>query len=147
MNEHPTASRTGPRFEVFFDGECPLCVREIRTLQRLDRSSRIRFTDIASPSFDARSLGVAPSTLMARIHGRALGGGVTGELVEGVEVFRQLYAAVGLGPLVALTRLPGVRNALDAGYTLFAKNRLWLTGRSAEECTDRCVVQPQPTRS
>ncbi len=147
MNEHPTASRTGPRFEVFFDGECPLCVREIRTLRRLDRRSRIRFTDIASPSFDARSLGVAPSTLMARIHGRALGGGVTGELVEGVEVFRQLYAAVGLGPLVALTRLPGVRNALDAGYTLFAKNRLWLTGRSEDACTDRCVVQPEAARS
>ncbi len=45
------------------------------------------------------------------------------ELVEGVEVFRRLYAAVGFGPVVALTRLPGVRGALDAGYRWFAKNR------------------------
>ena len=28
-------------FEVFYDGECPLCVREIRMLRRLDRRGRI----------------------------------------------------------------------------------------------------------
>lgn len=148
MKEHPTASSPRQIFEVFFDGECPLCMREIRMLQRLDGHGRIRFTDIASPSFDASAIGVASSTLMARIHGRVLPAtGAPEELVEGVEVFRRLYAAVGFGPVVALTRLPGVRSALDLGYTVFAKNRLWLTGRSAEECTDRCVVQPQAARS
>lgn len=128
-------------FEVFYDGECPLCVREIRMLQRLDRKDRIRFTDIASPDFDAASIGVPFETLMARIHGRTLG--ARSELVEGVEVFRQLYAAVGLGPLVSLTRLPGVRNVLDAGYLVFAKNRLALTGRDASCATGRCEVKPR----
>lgn len=121
-------------FEVFFDGECPLCVREIRMLRRLDRRGRIRFTDIAASGFDAAPLGVDHATLMARIHGRL----PTGELVEGVEVFRQLYAAVGFGPLVALTRLPGVSHLLDAAYGWFAKNRLRLTGR----CTSETCVTP-----
>jgi predicted DCC family thiol-disulfide oxidoreductase YuxK len=116
-------------FEVFFDGECPLCVREIRWLGWLDRRGRVRFTDIAAPDFDPGALGRTQGELMARIHGRT----ASGEWVTGVEVFRRLYQAVGLGPLVALTRLPGVKHLLDLGYTWFAKNRLRLTGRCTRE--------------
>jgi len=116
-------------FEVFFDGDCPLCLREIRLLRRLDRKGRILFTDIARPEFDPSSVGLDKQTLMARIHGRA----PTGEMVEGVEVFRRLYAAVGFGPIVALSRLPGVSHLLDACYSWFASNRLRLTGRCTQE--------------
>ncbi len=127
------------RVEVLFDGDCPLCVREIRMLRRLDRHGRIRFTDIAAPGFDAEALGTTHAALMDEIHGRL----PDGTWIRGVEVFRQLYAAVGLGPAVALTRLPGVRDALDVSYRLFAKNRLKLTGRcTTESCPlpDRAVA-------
>ncbi len=122
-------------FEVFFDGDCPLCRREIAFLRRLDRRrNAIRFTDIADPSFDAASVGRAHDELMARIHGRD----ASGDLVEGVEVFRRLYAAVGLCRLVALSRVAPLSWALDAGYRWFARNRLRLTGR----CTsDACLVR------
>ena len=123
--------------EVFYDGACPLCMREIRMLQGRDRRQRIRFVDIAADGFDAASLGLSWKTLMGRIHGRL----PDGTLVEGVEVFRRLYAAVGFGPLVALTRLPGVRQLLDLAYRVFAKNRLRLTGR----CVDgACEIHPKP---
>jgi predicted DCC family thiol-disulfide oxidoreductase YuxK len=114
-------------FEVFYDGECPLCRREIAGLRRLDREAQIRFTDIAAPSGAARAstFGLEHDQLMARIHGRT----ADGEIVEGVEVFRQLYGAVGFKTLVGLTRLPGLRSALDAAYTVFARNRLRVTGR------------------
>ncbi|HYO95489.1 MAG TPA: DUF393 domain-containing protein [Polyangiaceae bacterium] len=122
-----------PAFEVFFDGECPLCQREIRLLRRLDRGGRLLFTDIAAPSFDAAALGLPHSTLMARIHGRL----PDGTLVEGVEVFRRLYSAVGFRWLVALSRWSWVSRALDLAYTWFARNRLRWTGR----CEDgRCAV-------
>lgn len=114
--------------ELFFDGDCPLCVREIGMMRRLDRRDRIRFTDIAAPDFDASSVGLTQDDLMARIHARL----PSGELIEGVEVFRRAYAAVGLGPVVALTRLPGVSHLLDVGYDVFAKNRLRWTGRCAD---------------
>lgn len=61
----------------------------------------------------------------------------------GVEVFRRLYAAVGFGPLAALTRLPGVAQLLDLGYRWFAKNRLRLTGRCADGA---CELHLRPTR-
>ena len=130
VNVPPVAA--GKSVEVFYDGDCPLCMREIRMLQRRDRAGRIEFTDIAAPGFDARALGTDWPTLMARIHGRL----PDGTWIEGVEVFRQLYAAVGLAPVVAMTRLPGISHALDLGYRLFAKNRLRLTGR----CDDSCAI-------
>ncbi len=43
--------------EVFFDGECPLCMREIRMLRRLDRKDRIRFTDIPRQTSTRHRLG------------------------------------------------------------------------------------------
>lgn len=111
--------------EVFFDGQCPLCAREIRLLRRLDRRGRIRFTDIAAVEFDPQAVGEGRATLMAQIHARL----PSGEMITGVEVFRRLYDAVGFGPAVAASRLPGVRHALDLGYGWFARNRLRLTGR------------------
>jgi predicted DCC family thiol-disulfide oxidoreductase YuxK len=123
------------RFEVFFDGQCPLCRREIAMLQRLDRGrGAIVCTDIARPGFDAAALGLDPDRLMARIHGRL----ADGTIIEGVEVFRRLYAAVGFAAPVALTRLPGVSQLLDVAYDVFARNRLRWTGR----CTDESCAVP-----
>ncbi|HYQ43870.1 MAG TPA: DUF393 domain-containing protein [Polyangiaceae bacterium] len=115
--------------EVFYDGACPLCRSEIEMLRRKDKKQRILFTDIAEPSFDATSVGVAWPTLMARIHGRL----PDGTWIEGVEVFRRLYAAVGFSSLVALTRLPLVTQLLDLSYRAFAKNRLRFTGRCSDD--------------
>jgi predicted DCC family thiol-disulfide oxidoreductase YuxK len=122
---------TQPPFavEVFFDGACPLCRREIALLQRKDEKQRILFTDIAEPTFDPASVGVPWATLMARIHARL----PDGTLIEGVEVFRRLYTAVGFGSLVALTRLPLVTELLDLSYRAFAKNRLRFTGRCNDD--------------
>ena len=121
---------------ILFDGECPLCAREVALLRRLDRGrGRIDFEDIAAPGFDAARYGRTHAELMARIHGV-----VPGErVIEGVEVFRRAYAAVGLGWLVAPTRWPLLRPIADAAYRWFARNRLRLTGRAACD-GDRCAV-------
>jgi len=111
--------------EVFYDGECPLCLREIKLLRRLDRKDRIRFTDISAPSFSPESHGMSMKEFMDEIRGRL----PDGEWIKGVEVFRRLYAAVGLKSVVSLTRLPGISHGLEFGYRVFAKNRLRLTGR------------------
>jgi len=116
---------TGKTVEVFYDGDCPLCMREIRMLMRKDRASRIVFTDIAAPTFDATSVGTTYADLMTRIRGRL----PDGSWIEGVEVFRQLYAAIGFRWLVAITRVPGLSHLLSLGYRAFAANRLRLTGR------------------
>ncbi len=122
------ASPNSFEIEVFYDGACPLCTREIELIRRMDRAERIRFTDIASVSFDAASIGVPWPALMDRIHGRL----PDGTILQGVEVFRRLYAAVGFRKLAAATRLPGVSQLLDFSYAVFAKNRLKFTGRCSD---------------
>ena len=42
-----------------------------------------------------------------------------GKIITGVEVFRQMYAAVGLGWVLS-TRLPIIRNLANLGYKIFA---------------------------
>ena len=120
-------------FEVFFDSGCPLCRREIAMLRRLDKRERLQFTDIDAPNFDATSLGTDRATLMGRIHGRH----PDGTWVTGVEVFRQLYAAVGYRRLVAISRWAPLSAVLNFLYERFAKNRLALTGR---RCDDACSI-------
>ncbi len=120
--------------QVFYDGDCPLCMREIKMLMRKDKASRIVFTDIAAPGFDAGGYGKTYDQLMKRIQGRI----ADGSWIEGVEVFRQLYAAIGWRRVVAVTRIPGISHLLALGYRLFAANRLRLTGR---RCTkDGCAI-------
>lgn len=119
--------------EVFFDGGCPLCRREIDMIRRKDKRGRIRFTDIAADGFNAAVYGKTFDGLMAEIHGRDS----EGNWLIGVEVFRRLYGEIGFGPVVAMTRWPLVAPALDGLYKWFAKRRLGLTGRCQE---DRCAA-------
>ncbi len=111
--------------EVFYDGDCPLCMRGIRMLQRKDKAGNIRFTDIAAADFVAADYGKTQEEFMARIKGRR----PDGEWIDGPDVFRALYTAVGFDKLVKLSRAPGVSTVVHIGYKFFAKNRLRLTGR------------------
>ena len=124
----------GPEaIEVFFDGDCPLCKREIAFLERRDKQQRIVATDITSPSFDAAQFDRSQVEFMATIQGRL----ADGQWITGVEVFRQLYAAVGFTRLVRMSRLRPVNWALNHAYGIFAKHRLRLTGRCE---TSACAI-------
>lgn len=124
-----------PEFTILIDGACPLCRAEGAMLRRMDRGrERLRLIDIADPGFDASELGRTLDEVMGRIHG------VTrdGRVVEGMDVFRRAYRAVGFGWLLAPTGWPLLRPAFDALYRWFARNRLLLTGRACEDGT--CAV-------
>ena len=96
-------------------------------------------TDIAARNFNPEAFGKTHDEFMARIHGRL----PDGTWVEGMEVFRRAYGAVGLGWLLAPTRLPGLRQLFDAAYRVFARNRLRWTGRA--DCEGgRCGVPANP---
>lgn len=128
---------------VLYDGDCPLCSREVGLLERRDRGrGRIQFEDIAAPGFDPQRYGARADELMARIHGVL----PNGELIEGVEVFRRAYSAVGLGWLMAPTRWPGLRRLADWAYRGFARNRLRLTGR-ADACRTGTCRNPSSSTS
>ncbi|MBB5017591.1 putative DCC family thiol-disulfide oxidoreductase YuxK [Chitinivorax tropicus] len=105
---------------VFYDSQCPLCMREVKMLTRLDKRGALHFIDAAANDFDASSWGYQQQELMARLH--ALG--EDGRLYTGMDAARAMYTAIGAGWLVAPTRLPGLRQLTDAAYRLFARHRL-----------------------
>ncbi|MCP3905741.1 MAG: DUF393 domain-containing protein [Planctomycetes bacterium] len=114
--------------DILIDADCPLCRREAAVLQRMDRGrNRIRLVNIADPAFDASAYGTTQDAVMGTIHGRR----GDGEVIIGMQVFRDAYAAVGLGWLFAPTGWPILRPIFDVLYRMFARRRLRLTGRGA----------------
>lgn len=106
---------------IYYDAQCPLCTREIAMLRRMDKGrGRLRATDIADPGVNPAALGVSRDQLMARIHATA----PDGRLIEGMEVFRAAYKAVGYGWLLAPTGWSLLRPLFDGMYRLFAKHRV-----------------------
>lgn len=122
--------------KLLFDGECPLCTREVRLLERLNKRGRLALEDIAAPGFDPAAYGRTLEQLMGHIHAVL----PDGQLVTGMEAFRRSYTAVGLGALAAPTGWPGLRSLFDHGYSWFARNRLRLTGRASDCDAGRCAV-------
>lgn len=131
------AIRMAQPLTIYIDGSCPLCRREARFLERLDKGKgRLRMVDIADPAFDPTPTGHSLAELMGRIHAVSPDGGV----LTGVEVFRRAYRAVGWGWLLGWTAWPGFRSIADAGYVLFARYR-HLLGGGKLACEDgRCKV-------
>lgn len=115
------------KIKLLYDGECPLCLREVDFLQKKDAGrALIAFVDIAAADYDPdRHGGVDFETAMGRIHAIYPDGSV----IQNVEVFRQVYSILGLGWLYAPTRWPLLSTIIDRLYDLWAIWRLKLTGR------------------
>lgn len=112
--------------ELLYDGECPICKREICILQKKDSQTKINFVDISSKEFlPLKHNNIDYNTAMSQIH--AFDG--KGNLLVGIPAFATVYARCQLLITSTLLRLPFIKNVLKPFYTLFAKNRLRITGR------------------
>ena len=126
---------------VFFDGDCPICRREIALMEWLDRRGNLHFVNFADPNYDKIFYGFAPSELGRVIHARWADGKVITEL----EVFRSMWGAVGLGVLSRLSRVSFLEPMLIRAYQWFARHRLRLTGRTdPQKLGEKSVAKNQP---
>ena len=129
-----TASQTQPeskspkwRIKLLYDGECPLCLREVNFLLKRDAGRGIvKFVDIADPNYQPEANeGVDFATAMGRIHAVLPDGSV----IKNIEVFRRVYEELGMGWIYAITKLPILGAIADWLYGIWADWRLKLTGR------------------
>lgn len=115
------------KIKLLYDGECPLCVREVNFLRKKDAGRGIiNFVDIADPDYSPEAnAGIDFETAMGRIHA------ITndGKIIKNVEVFRRVYEALGMGWIYAVTKLPVLGAVADWLYGIWADWRLQLTGR------------------
>ncbi|MEM7780701.1 MAG: DUF393 domain-containing protein [Pseudomonadota bacterium] len=110
-------SSESPALKIWFDGACPLCVREIALMKRLDKAGRINFVDV---SVDADpSCPVDQSELLARFHGEE-----NGEIVSGAAAFAAMWRAIPmLRPLGLFARNRMVLAVIERLYLGFLKVR------------------------
>ncbi|XP_059640856.1 uncharacterized protein At5g50100, chloroplastic [Cornus florida] len=115
------------KVKMLYDGDCPLCMREVNMLrERNKRYGSIKFVDISSDEYSPEeNQGLDYKAAMGRIHAIQSDGTV----VTDVEAFRKLYEAVGLGWVYAITKYEPVATMADAVYGVWAKYRLQITGR------------------
>jgi predicted DCC family thiol-disulfide oxidoreductase YuxK len=111
---------------VWYDGDCPLCRREIALMRWLDRSHAIAFIDIASGD------GTCPidrRAALARFHAAE-----DGVILSGAAAFAAMWRAIPvLRPFGLAARHPFVLRSLEATYVTFLKIRprlqMWLRRR------------------
>ncbi len=132
MNTEATLNNSKDNLKIFYDGDCPICEKEMAFLKRRDKKDKISLIDIANPDFNPASVNKTRDQLMSRIHALT----PDGTVIEGVEVFRQAYSRVGLGWLLAATKLPVIKPIADLFYTWFARNRI----RIGEIFFGRCTT-------
>ncbi|XP_075480475.1 uncharacterized protein At5g50100, chloroplastic isoform X1 [Primulina tabacum] len=123
-------SKENWKIKMLYDGECPLCMREVNMLLERNRSyGAIKFVDISSDAYRAEdNQGLDYKTAMGRIHAILSDNTV----VTDVEAFRKLYEAVGLGWVYAITKYEPIASIADAIYGVWAKYRLPITGHKFE---------------
>lgn len=104
-----------------------MCVREVNFLRRKDAGRGIiSFVDIAALDYDPQQhAGIDFETAMGVIHAVNSDGAV----IRGVDVFRQVYDALGIGWIYTATKWPLVGPLVDKLYELWADRRLAVTGR------------------
>lgn len=118
---------------VFYDGACPMCSAEIRTLRRWDKHQRLAMIDISAANFDVTAWPVTLAQMNEALHVRL----PDGRWARGMAATRAIYRAIGRGWMVAFTGWPLVSRVCDAAYAWFAKRRLRLfTGMRTARCAD-----------
>jgi predicted DCC family thiol-disulfide oxidoreductase YuxK len=97
---------------VWYDGECPLCRREIALMRRLDRRRRIRFVEAR----EATDCPIDTADLLRRFHAQE----ADQPVVSGAAAFAAMWRAIPLlRPLGLLARQPAILKALEHAYTGF----------------------------
>ena len=105
-----------PLVRVWYDSECPLCLREIGLMRRLDRCGAVRFIDVQS----GRDCPLDRETLLARFHAQE----GDGPIVSGARAFAAMWRAIpALRPLGLLARNRVVLWVLERAYLGFLKIR------------------------
>jgi len=115
------------KIKLLYDGECPLCVREVNFLTKKDRGRGIvNFVDIADIDYYPQdNADIDFATAMGRIHAIL----PDGTVIKNVEVFRRVYEELGMGWIYAITKVPVVGAIANWLYGIWADWRLKLTGR------------------
>ncbi len=114
---------------IFYDGTCPLCAKEMRSLKEHDAKGLLKTVDIYSDEF-SHFPEINPDEANRILH--AIDS--KGQLILGLDAAHKAWTLVGKGKLYAPLRWRLVKPVADTFYLFFAKHRYrisyLLTGKS-----------------
>ena len=101
---------------VWYDGACPLCIREIAVMRRLDWRRAIDFRDVSPPE---ATCPMDRQILLARFHASE-----DGVMLSGAAAFAAMWRAIPLlRPLGWAARNPVILRLLERVYIRFLRVR------------------------
>jgi len=104
---------------IFYDGHCPLCAAEMKTLQLLDTHKKLQLEDIHADDFHQKFPYIDPITADKVLHGQL----TNGQIIKGLDVTCLAWKLVEKHQWVQMLRWPVVRFFADIGYYFFARYR------------------------
>ncbi|MGB5621657.1 MAG: demethoxyubiquinone hydroxylase family protein [Gammaproteobacteria bacterium] len=105
---------------VYYDGACPLCVREISFYRRREDVDAVRWIDVSQTGAATIAPDLTREQALARFHVRDS----QGKLTSGGAAFARLWTAIpGFRPLGRLFRLAPLAWLLERGYEWFLRIR------------------------
>lgn len=105
-----------PKVTVWFDGACPLCIREIALMKRLDSRDAICFVDLTEAN---TTCPLDRQLMLDRFHAEE-----DGVVLNGAAAFAAMWRAIPmLRPLGLMAKLPGVSPGLEFLYRVFLRIR------------------------
>lgn len=108
---------------VFYDGFCPLCVREVKKLSKLDKRKRMQFVDIQAEGFENQY----PLINKQEANRILIGQKADGSITKGLDTTHAAWTLAGKSYVTAWLRWPIISFFTDKAYLIFAKHRYTLS--------------------
>ena|SRR6056297_262459 len=121
--------------QVFYDGSCRFCSREMRHYRRRCPPGSLAFIDISASEFDPSPYGKTLDDFMGRLYVRT----AEGDFQSAIDAFRAIWSVFPDGSfyrrLSWFVGLPGINFLARCGYALFARYR-HLLPKNRVSCID-----------
>lgn len=109
---------------IFYDSSCPLCIAEMRQLQKHNNNQQLFFEDILASDFNQRFPYISITEASAVLHGLYFPEPQQSpQLLLGLDVTYLAWRSIGKKRWIALLRWPIIRFFADKCYLFFARNR------------------------
>ena len=133
----PVASAIGDsgcRYTVIYDGDCKVCGRMVKLLDRWDRNDELEIIPSQAPGVRARFPWIPPRAYVESVQVIRTSDGKTWQAAAALE---ELLKVLPKGRLVSwLFKIPFARPLADKFYGWFARNRYRMG------CGEHCAVRP-----
>jgi predicted DCC family thiol-disulfide oxidoreductase YuxK len=103
---------------IYYDGQCPLCSKEMSHLKQYDKESAIDLVDIHQKNFQSLHPDISFNKAMKILHGK-----YKGKQLLGLEVTHRAWTLVGKGFWVAPLNWPIIKQLSHGVYLGLAKYR------------------------